>query len=144
MAIVHKGRQRMDWPGFAFPERWRRLFDAELEHDGWLRMEEFREGDELVLRAEIPGIDPDKDVEISVSGDALSIRAHRRVTEEKTNKESYRSEFRYGELWRTLTLPGTVTADDVKATYGDGILEIRVPAPASKESATTTVPVTRV
>lgn len=142
MTMVHR-RQWTDWPASALPERWRRLFDADLEHDGWLRMEEYREGDELVVRAEIPGIDPDKDVEISMADDVLSIRAHRRVTQEKTSKESYRSEFRYGELWRTLTLPQGVKAEDIKATYGDGILEIRVPAPAAKEQAAVTVPVKR-
>ncbi|WP_262379982.1 Hsp20/alpha crystallin family protein [Nonomuraea sp. PA05] len=75
-----------------------------------------------VLRAELPGIDPDKDVEIVVHGGMLHIRA------EKTRKmtEAHRSEFAYGSLTRTVTLPATARTDDVKAVYKGGVLEVSV------------------
>jgi HSP20 family protein len=70
MAIVHRERHIPDWPGFMLPERWRRFVDVDPEYEGWLRTEEYRDGDTLVLRAEVPGIDPDKDVQITV-GDGV-------------------------------------------------------------------------
>ncbi|MGH3463157.1 MAG: Hsp20/alpha crystallin family protein [Kribbellaceae bacterium] len=94
-----------------------------------MRVEAFEEDDQYVLRAELPGIDPDKDVEIAVEGGALTVRAERR--EEK--KEGGRSEFHYGTFTRSMTLPAGANVDDVKATYIDGILEIRIAVPEVKK-----------
>lgn len=130
MALTHRDRQVVDWPTSILPERWRRMFDFDLEQDGWLRMEEYRDGDDMVMRAEIPDIDPDKDVEVVVEDGRLTVRAHREATEERKGKSGFRTEFRYGELSRTMRVPPGVDASDVKATYADGILEVRVPVPA--------------
>lgn len=143
MAIVHRDRQSFDWPAFALPERWRRMFDADLEKEGWLRTEEFREGDSLVLRVEAPGIDPDKDVQVSVDDGALRVTVHREEKEEAKGQRGYRSEFRYGELSRSIRLPDHVTADDVTASYRDGILDVRVPVPPERQPASKSVPVKR-
>ncbi|HUO48444.1 MAG TPA: Hsp20/alpha crystallin family protein [Acidimicrobiales bacterium] len=118
-----------------WPERWRRLFDFDLDLGlgGWLRVEEFADADTLVVRAEMPGIDPDKDVEVTVSGGMLHIRATRSERKEDTTKGGYRSEFRYGTLERDVLLPEGVTGEDVNASYTDGILEIRVPMPKAPE-----------
>lgn len=143
MAIVHRDRQLVDWPAFALPERWRRLFDMDLEREGWLRAEEYQDGDTVVLRVEAPGIDPDKDVEVTVAEGVLRVTAHRQEKEETKDKSGYRSEFHYGELSRSMQLPDHVAVGDVKATYRDGILEIRVPIPPEKEPERASVPVTR-
>jgi HSP20 family protein len=74
MALVHRGRQLPDWPGFVLPERWRRLFDIDPEHEECLRVEEYRDREALVLRTEVPGIDPEKDVEITVGDGVLEMR----------------------------------------------------------------------
>ena len=87
-----------------------------------MRVEDFIEEGRYVLRAEVPGIDPDKDVEITIDNGVLTIKAERR--EEK--KEGGRSEFRYGSFTRSATLPTGADPDDVTATYGDGILEVGV------------------
>jgi len=127
---------------FEFPELWRRFFDP--EGDGsWLRTEEYVEGDTLVVRTEIPGIDPDKDVEISISDGELDIRAHRQAGTEHTGKDSYRSEFRYGSFVRRMPLPAGTKDGSVTASYHDGILEIRVPVGDEAEVETTRVPVSR-
>ncbi|MDE3139141.1 MAG: Hsp20/alpha crystallin family protein, partial [Acidobacteriota bacterium] len=55
----------------------------------------------------------------------------------------YRSEFRYGEFEREVSLPDGGESKDVKATYKDGILEVRIPRPANTSEATRTIPVTR-
>ena len=127
---------------FEFPELWRRFFD--LDNEGsWLRVEEFVEGDEFVVRTELPGIDPDKDVEITVSDGVLDIRAHREATSEHKARDGFRSEFRYGAFSRRMPLPAGVKESDVKATYHDGILEIRVPVGEEPKPETTRVLVAR-
>ncbi len=145
MALVHRDGHAIEWPAFGWPERWRRLFDVEGA-EGWLRVEEFHEGDTLVVRAELPDIDPDKDVEITAGDKAVRITAHREQKAEHKEKRGYRSEFRYGEFTRDISLPGGISAEDVQATYSNGILEVRVPCPekSETEAAATKVPVRRV
>jgi HSP20 family protein len=79
------------------------------------------------VRAELAGIDPDKDVAITVKDGLLQIKAERRVEEETEDKGYTRHELRYGSFSRSLPLPDGATESDIKATYKDGILEIRVP-----------------
>ena len=89
----------------------------------YVRVEDFVDDGTYVLRAEMPGIDPDKDVEITVEEGMITIRGHRR--EEKKDKNHH--ELHYGSFARSVPLPRGVNADEVKATYIDGVLEIRVP-----------------
>ena len=107
------------------------------------RIEEFTEGDQVVVRAEMPGLDPDKDVQISVSDHTLHLRAERRQESKTEEKGGYRSEFTYGSFARTLPLPVGATDKDVKATYKDGILEVRIPVDR-KEAEAKKVPIQRV
>ena len=109
-----------------------------------MRMEEFVDGDELVVRAELPGVDPEKDVEITVTDGTLTVAAERhdeRTTGEK-GTGAYRSEFRYGSFRRQIQLPAGTDVHAVTATYADGILEVRMPT-SGTEPAPHTVPVTR-
>lgn len=111
------------------PFRWP-MFGREWVAEDVIRVDEFRENGDLVIRAELPGIDPDKDVELTVSDGMLHIEAERRE-EEKVEERGYlRRELRCGRFSRTLPLPEGVTESDVTASYKDGILEIRVPSPA--------------
>jgi HSP20 family protein len=105
----------------------RRLLGGETPGEEIIRVDEYRDDDTQVIRAELPGIDPDKDVDISVGGGMLHINAQRRV-EEKTEEKGYtRREMRYGGFTRTLPLAEGATEDDIQAHYKDGVLEIRVP-----------------
>ena len=72
----------------------------------------------------MPGIDPDKDVSLDIEGNVLTISGERR--EEK--KEKNRHELHYGSFTRSIPLPRDVKTDEIKATYVDGVLEVRVPA----------------
>jgi HSP20 family protein len=94
-----------------------------------IRVDEFRENGTLVIRAELPGIDPDKDVEVTVADGMLTIEAERHADKKVEDKGYLCRELRHGSFTRTLPLPTKVTETDVKADYKDGILEIRVPAP---------------
>jgi HSP20 family protein len=104
---------------------WRPELMTPLESE--MRLEELREGDEYVVRAEMPGLDPAKDVDIELADHTLRIRAERRQETKSEDAKGYRSEFRYGAFLRTVPLPTATTEKDVKATYKDGILEVRVP-----------------
>jgi HSP20 family protein len=126
--------------GVDVPEPLRRLWEGDLE---WLRVEEYREEGSMVVRAEVPGIDPDKDVDITLTGDQLRMEVKHEEKTEKKSKKGYRSEFRYGAFSRTVTLPAPVDEKDVQASYSDGILEIRVPVPEEPESGHRKIPVSR-
>lgn len=103
-------------------QRWR-------EAEELIRVEEFREDGTLVIRADLPGIDPDKDVELTVTDGILHIEAERREEEKHEEKGYVRQELRYGSLSRSLPLPEGVTESDITATYKAGVLEIRIPEP---------------
>ena len=87
------------------------------------RLEESAGDDRYVIRAELPGLDPENDIEVTVDGRTLTIRAERR---QQDNGPS-RSEFRYGSLARVVRLPAGVDPADVTARYGKGVLEVSVP-----------------
>ncbi|MGY1669829.1 Hsp20/alpha crystallin family protein [Geodermatophilus sp. SYSU D00710] len=109
-----------------------------------IRVDEYRDDDTQVIRAELPGIDPDRDVELSVSGGMLRINAERRVEERTEEKGLTRREMRYGSFTRTLPLAEGATEDDIRAEYKNGVLEIRVPvAQAQVESEPRKIPVAR-
>ncbi len=110
------------------------MLDFDFDFGELIKVEELREGDEHVIRAEMPGIDPEKDVELTVSGGMVHVLAHKTERSEHKEKNGFRSEFRYGEFMRDLKLPEGAKEGDIKATYRDGIIEIRVPVrPELKE-----------
>ncbi len=113
------------WP----PIMSRRVPDlfAEMTLADTIRVEERREDDTVVIRAEIPGVDPDEDIDVSVADGRLAISARREQREETKTDDSLRSEFRYGSFQRIMSIPAGTKPADVKATYEDGILEVRVP-----------------
>jgi HSP20 family protein len=99
-----------------------------------MRVEEFVDGGDAVIRAELPGVDPDKDVTVSVEDGVLRICATREERAEEDLPDGYRSEFRYGTLVRSFRMPEGVSEDRVRATYKDGILEVRVPTPPAPKA----------
>lgn len=121
----------------------RRLLSNQWDEAEWLRVEEFVEDNTLVVRAELPGIDPEKDVDISVVNGALVIRAQKEEMSEKKDKDSYRSEFRYGSFVREIALPAGVDEAQIAATYRDGVLEVRVPTGEPIEPAKVKIPISR-
>jgi HSP20 family protein len=118
------------------------LFGSVFSNDGLLKVEEFTEDGKLVIRTELPGIDPDKDVEIALHDGMLTITGQRREEERTESRSGYRTEFRYGRFERTLALPAGTVEADIEAAYHDGILEVRVPA-KGRVSETTKIPVAR-
>ncbi len=116
-------------------ERMNRLFDESL-HRGdtesfdrgtWTPPVDIYETEqEVVLVTEIPGMD-EKDVEIEVRDNVLTLKGER-VMEKSVNQESYhRVERAYGHFSRSFTLPQTVDNEKITATYNKGVLEIKMP-----------------
>ena len=87
------------------------------------RVEEVAQDNRYVIRAELPGLDPDEDIEVTVDGRNLTIQAERRQEDSGPS----RSEFRYGSLTRLVRLPTRVDPKDVTARYERGVLEVSVP-----------------
>lgn len=82
--------------------------------------------DSVTVKAELPGIDP-KDVDISVSGDTLTIKGEKKEEKEEKGKSFYRVERTYGSFCRSISLPTGVEADKAKADYKDGVLSVTLP-----------------
>ena len=142
------------WRPFGFAERWepfRNLSDIQGEVNRffetlagrpaagtmtsgrtWMPPVDMTEtADDLVLTVEVPGIS-DKDVSVSITGDLLTIKGERRWEQDaKEGKDkgstALHVERVYGQFERMIQLPFPVQADKVKATYRDGVLEVKLP-----------------
>jgi HSP20 family protein len=90
-------------------------------------VEEFEDNGQLVVRAEAPGVNPEHDIEVTVTEGMLRVMVHRKKRAHQEDARHYRSEFQYGSFVRTLALPAGATDKDVKARYTDGVLEVRIP-----------------
>lgn len=125
-------------------DQWPRMFDRrfpDLLGRGFMggeamRVEQFTDGDDIVIRVEIPGVDPEEDIEVSVVSGKLTIAAERQQMEESRDDKAFRTEFHYGSFRRVMALPPGTTADDVSAGYEDGILEVRIPVDEDVEGKT--------
>jgi HSP20 family protein len=106
-------------------ERERSLWGTEA----WMpALESHVEGENLIVKADLPGIDP-KEVSISVMGNQLTIEGERKREEKKEEKDYLYRELAYGKFSRTMTLPEGVDTEKIKANYKNGVLEITMPAP---------------
>jgi HSP20 family molecular chaperone IbpA len=101
------------------------------------RIEEWMEGGDYLLSVELPGIDPDEDVDITIENDMLTVRAER----SERSGDRHRSEFHYGSLTRSVTLPAGARGEDAKAAYKHGVLTVRIPVETTRSTARK-VPVT--
>jgi len=117
-----------DWFG---PFRFDREFIGEPE-PARPAIESRVEDGKFIVRTDLPGIDP-KDVDIKVVGDVLTIKGSREEKSESKKADFFRREIRYGSFERSISLPEGIKAEDLKATYHDGVLEIAAPMP--KEAA---------
>ncbi|MEJ2718711.1 MAG: Hsp20/alpha crystallin family protein [Deltaproteobacteria bacterium] len=82
--------------------------------------------DELVVRAELPGIDP-KEVDINLTGDRLTIKGEKKEKKEERGESYHRVERSFGSFSRSFQLPCEVKEEDIKAVYKNGVLDLRLP-----------------
>ncbi len=85
--------------------------------------------DAVVVRADVPGIDP-KDLEITLTGNLLSIRGEKRQDKEEKGENFYRVERSYGGFVRSVQIPTEVDPEKIEATYKNGVLKITLPKKA--------------
>lgn len=99
------------------------------ELDEWApEIEVFHRNNELIVRADLPGLTK-HDVKVNVTDASITIEGERKRAHEEEREGVYRSERSYGSFYRVIPLPEGTIADQAKATFKDGVLEIAVPAP---------------
>ena len=112
-----------------------RLFDSVFGHPGavargervWAPLVDMYETKEdVVLSFELPAVS-EKDVNVSITGDLLTVKGERRFDQELNEESYHRLERVYGKFERTVQLPMPVQPDKVKATYRDGMLQVKLP-----------------
>ena len=113
------GRRARPW----WPERWSRTEAMELTPPN---VDVFEEKDDIVVKAELPGIEKDN-IEVNLTDHMLTIKGEKKKAEEIKRENYYRAERSYGSFLRTLELPKDIYADKVKASFKNGILEVRMP-----------------
>jgi HSP20 family protein len=96
------------------------------------QIEVFEREGQLVVRADLPGLSKD-DVKIHITDDQLIIEGERRQEHEENEEGFYRSERIYGSFYRSIPLPEGVSDEDVKASFRDGVLEIKMPVPKREQ-----------
>jgi HSP20 family protein len=140
--IPWRRREEQEWEPFRELEEWHRNLDdlftrftgrtpfegTAFAGKGHPAIESFTKNGDLVVRMDLPGVDP-KEVDISVTGDVLTVKGERRHKEEKKEGEYAHEEISYGSFERSLRLPAKVDADKIKASYDKGVLEISMPVP---------------
>jgi HSP20 family protein len=121
-------------------ERMNRLFDESFRtagrgtgEDDWAlggswapAVDIFEKDQNLVLRAELPGVDP-KDVDVRLENGVLTLRGERKVDKEIKRESYHRVERAYGTFARSFTLPSQVDQAAIQASYRDGVLEVKLP-----------------
>jgi HSP20 family protein len=86
----------------------------------------FEDGNDVVVKAELPGMKKD-DIEVNISDDVITISGEKKTEDKVEKKDYYRLERSFGAFTRTLQLPAETQTDKAKASFKDGILEVRIP-----------------
>jgi len=133
------------WRPFGTVDRWsdvsdiqqevNRLFDSFFGRPAQTRSVErfwapladmYETKDNLVLKFELPGVS-EKEMSLAITGDMLTVKGERKLNQDMNGESYHRLERVYGKFERAIPLPVPVQADQVKATYRDGVLEITLP-----------------
>jgi HSP20 family protein len=118
-------------------ERMNRLFedsmarskttDEEMAMGAWTPSVDIFETPEIVvLKADLPGIEQ-KDIDVRIENNTLTLRGERKFLKETTEEDYHRIERSYGTFSRSFQLPGTIDQEGIKATHKDGVLEVVLP-----------------
>lgn len=134
--IVPRGEEFEHWLDRFMEDVWRRPFPSLFGRDRWLpirplsirmpSLDVYEEKDSVVVKAELPGMKKE-DVEVNLAGENLTIKGEKKEDKEVKEDDYYRRERSYGSFLRTIALPCEVKSDEIKASFKDGVLEIRMP-----------------
>ena len=104
-----------------------------LPQGSWApRVEMFERGNQLVVRADLPGMTKD-DVTVEFNDEGITIEGERKNENEEKGEGYYRTERTYGKFFRRVAVPEGVDAEEATANFKDGVLEITMPAPKRGE-----------
>jgi len=130
------------WRPFRELERWARSFPSFFEDLEWPSfergefvpaIESFAKNGNLVVRADLPGIDP-KDIDISVVGNVLTIKGNRKEEKEAKSQDYIRREVSYGAFERRMSLPEGANTEKIEAHFKNGVVEITMPVAKAAEA----------
>lgn len=134
--VLSRAEEFEHWMQHFMDDMWRRPFPSLFGRDRWLpirplsirmpSLDVFEEKDSVVVKAELPGMKKE-DVEVSLSGENLTIKGEKKEDKEVKEDDYYRRERSYGSFLRAVTLPCEVKSGEIKASFKDGVLEIRLP-----------------
>jgi HSP20 family protein len=131
-------------PFFDLEKEWRfdfPRFGRELAgFDFWPKVDLVMKEDEIVVTAELPGLDP-KDIEVSIEGDILTIKGEKLEEKEVTEENRYVHERSYGKFQRRIPVPEGISADKMTASYDKGVLTVHVTLPEEKKLEPRHIPV---
>ncbi|MGQ9672923.1 MAG: Hsp20/alpha crystallin family protein [Candidatus Aminicenantales bacterium] len=101
--------------------------EKELISSSWTpAVDIYEDENQLVLMAEVPGID-EKDIEIKLEDNTLSIQGERKIEKETKEENYHRIERAYGSFYRSFTLPNYIDQEKIQAEHENGILKITMP-----------------
>ncbi len=93
---------------------------------------------EYIVKADLPGVDK-KNINVSLDKNVLTINGERTYNEETKDEKRHRIESFFGSFERSFTLPGDVKSEKIKASYTDGVLDIRLPKSAASKPKTVAI-----
>jgi HSP20 family protein len=106
-----------------FPSIWSRI----PESKAWFPdLDVFEKDGKFVIKAEIPGME-EKDIDVSIDGDVLTIKGEKKIEQEVKEEDYYRSERSYGSFSRSIPLLSSIDKEKVEADYHNGVLEVTLP-----------------
>jgi HSP20 family protein len=109
------------------------LDKAQLPQGPWSpQVEIFEQGNDLVLRVDLPGLTKD-DVNVEIANGGITIEGERHNEHEEKGEGYFRSERSYGKFYRRIPMPEGVKAENANANFSNGVLEITLPAVKQEE-----------
>ncbi len=94
--------------------------------EGYVPLDLYETDNDVVVQASLPGVEPE-DVDITISGETLTIRGESEHEEEEKKRNYYRQESWFGSFARSITLPAQVESGKAEATFENGVLKLTIP-----------------
>ena len=132
---LHRMADEMDrmFENFGFGRRWMSPLWSESSTGLWApEIDVFQKNDQLTIQADLPGLKRE-DLSVEISEGAITIQGERKRETEEEREGVYRSERSYGSFYRVVPLPEGAIADQAKATFRNGVLQITMPAPPASK-----------
>ncbi len=100
--------------------------ENDWQEEGQLTIDVFQTGEEMVIKSTIAGVS-DKDLDITIANDMVTIKGERKQEDEVDNQDYYYQELYWGSFSRSVILPQEVDTENAKASLKDGVLTIKLP-----------------